>query len=275
MPKNLKDAIDGIESSEKETAVLQSKIDRLQELMEKQKRVINNQENIIEEQKAKITRMYDIPEDVLELKKLIGTQRALLTEKESECDLAKGEVLAIEKELELTAEALTTESYWSLSGYGFGTDYWWKMDEVRYDYTINEVSQYEEYYFEYEHLSIKSYEIWYWAIRHKYTLKLGEFDVINVLYGGQTMWYSSDFGFYEGESPITKRDSLLLIEKGNNKNEGNVYQDCNQSCVWIMYQVNNSKYKANIDYSPPPKRLHCAALKHPAKDKLLNKPGAQ
>ena len=100
MPKDLKDAIDGIESSEKETAVLQSKIDRLQQLLEKQKRVINNQENIIEEQKVKITRMYDIPEDVLELKELIGTQRALLTEKEIECDHAKGEVLAIEKELE-------------------------------------------------------------------------------------------------------------------------------------------------------------------------------
>ena len=100
MSKDLKNAIDGIESSEKETAVLQSKIDRLQEILEKQKRVINNQETIIEEQKVKITRMYDIPEDVLELKELIGTQRALLNEKESECDLAKGEVLAIEKELE-------------------------------------------------------------------------------------------------------------------------------------------------------------------------------
>jgi chromosome segregation ATPase len=44
--------------------------------------------------------MYDIPEDVLELKELIGTQRALLNERESEYDLAKGEVLAIEKELE-------------------------------------------------------------------------------------------------------------------------------------------------------------------------------
>jgi len=100
MPEDLKNVIDGIESSEKETAVLQSKIDRLQEIMEKQKRVINNQESIIEEQKVKITRMYDIPEDVLELKELIGTQRALLNERESEHDLAKGEVLAIEKELE-------------------------------------------------------------------------------------------------------------------------------------------------------------------------------
>ena len=100
MSKDLKNVIDGIESSEKETAIFQSKIDRLQEVLEKQKRVIQNQENIIEEQKVKITRMYDIPEDVLELKELIGTQRALLNERESEHDLAKGEVLAIEKELE-------------------------------------------------------------------------------------------------------------------------------------------------------------------------------
>jgi len=100
MSKNLKNVIDGIESNEKETAVFQSKIDRLQEILEKQKRVIQNQENIIEEQKVKINRMYDIPEDVLELKELIGTQRALLNERESESDLAKGEVLAIEKELE-------------------------------------------------------------------------------------------------------------------------------------------------------------------------------
>ena len=100
MSKDLKNVIDGIESSEKEIAVFQSKIDRLQEVLEKQKRVIQNQEIIIEEQKVKITRMYDIPEDVLELKELIGTQRALLNERESEHDLAKGEVLAIEKELE-------------------------------------------------------------------------------------------------------------------------------------------------------------------------------
>lgn len=100
MPEDLKNVIDGIESNEKETAVFQSKIDHLQEILEKQKRVIHNQDIIIEEQKIKITRMYDIPEDVLELKELIGTQRALLNERESEHDLAKGEVLAIEKELE-------------------------------------------------------------------------------------------------------------------------------------------------------------------------------
>ncbi|GAH32780.1 unnamed protein product [marine sediment metagenome] len=44
--------------------------------------------------------MYDIPEDVLELKELVGTQRAMLNQRENEMELAKGEVLAIQKELE-------------------------------------------------------------------------------------------------------------------------------------------------------------------------------
>ncbi len=100
MPKDLLNAIDNIESSEKETAVLQTKIDRLLEMLEKQKRVIQNQENIIEEQKVKITRLYDIPEDVLELKELVGTQRATLNQRESDLEFAKGDVLAIQKEME-------------------------------------------------------------------------------------------------------------------------------------------------------------------------------
>ncbi|TFG16699.1 MAG: hypothetical protein EU531_05600 [Promethearchaeota archaeon] len=101
MSKDIKNVIDGIESSEKETAQLQSRINRLQELIEKQKGVINEQDNIIEDQKVKISRMYDIPEDVLELKELIGTQRALLNEKETELELTKGEVVQYRKELEL------------------------------------------------------------------------------------------------------------------------------------------------------------------------------
>lgn len=100
MPKDLKNVIDNIESSEKESAILLSKMDRLKEMIEKQKRVLIEHENIIEEQKIKITRMYDIPEDVLELKELVGTQRAMLNQRENEMELAKGEVLAIQKELE-------------------------------------------------------------------------------------------------------------------------------------------------------------------------------
>ena len=100
MPKGLRDAIDNIESSEKESAVLQSKIDRLLELIEKHKNTITNLEIVIAEQKVKIKRMYDVPEDVLELKELVGTQRAQLNQKETDLDLAKGEVLAIQKEME-------------------------------------------------------------------------------------------------------------------------------------------------------------------------------
>ncbi len=100
MPKDLKNIIDNIESSEKESAILLSKMDRLKEMIEKQKRVLIEHEKIIEEQKIKITRMYDIPEDVLELKELVGTQRAMLNQREKEIELAKGEVLAIQKELE-------------------------------------------------------------------------------------------------------------------------------------------------------------------------------
>ena len=100
MSKDLKNVLDNIESSEKESAILLSKMDRLKEMIEKQKRVLTEHENIIEEQKIKITRMYDIPEDVLELKELVGTQRAMLNQRENEMELAKGEVLAIQKELE-------------------------------------------------------------------------------------------------------------------------------------------------------------------------------
>jgi len=101
MSKDIKNMIEGIESSEKETAVLQSNINRLQEIIEKQRKVISEQENLIEDQKVKISRMYDIPEDVLELKELIGTQRALLNEKDIELELTKGEVVQYQKELDL------------------------------------------------------------------------------------------------------------------------------------------------------------------------------
>jgi chromosome segregation ATPase len=111
MSRDLKDMIDGIESSESEIAQMQSKVNRLQELIERQKRVITEQENIMEEQKTKISKMHDIPEDVLELKELIGTQRALLTEKETELEHAKGTVAQYQRELELyKQQAIPTQT---------------------------------------------------------------------------------------------------------------------------------------------------------------------
>ena len=101
MSKDIKNALDGIESSENLVAEVQAKADRLQELIEKQKRIISDQEVIIKEQKSKISRMYDVPEDILELKELIGTQRALINEKDMELDHTKGAVIQMETELEL------------------------------------------------------------------------------------------------------------------------------------------------------------------------------
>ena len=101
MPKDLRDMLDNIESSEKQTAILQSKVDKLSSLVERQKRIISEQEAIVQQQKAKISKMSDVPEDILELKELIGAQRQNLNEKELELEYAKGEVAQSKKELEL------------------------------------------------------------------------------------------------------------------------------------------------------------------------------
>jgi chromosome segregation ATPase len=106
MSKDLRDVLDNIESSEKQTAILQSKVDKLTALVERQKRVVSEQEVIIEEQKAKLSKMSDIPEDILELKELIGTQRQQLNEKELELEYAKGEIAQSQKELELVKKQI-------------------------------------------------------------------------------------------------------------------------------------------------------------------------
>ncbi|MFW9867452.1 MAG: hypothetical protein ACFFEN_15255 [Candidatus Thorarchaeota archaeon] len=101
MSKDLRDVLDNIESSEKKTAILQSKADKLTVLVERQKKIISEQEAIIEEQKIKLSKMTDIPEDILELKELIGAQRQQLNERELELEYAKGEIAQSKKELEL------------------------------------------------------------------------------------------------------------------------------------------------------------------------------
>jgi len=104
--KDLRDVLDGIESSEKKTAILQSKVDKLTALVERQKRIVSEQEAIIEQQKAKLSKMSDIPEDILELKELIGAQRQQLNEKELELEYAKGEIAQSQKELELVKKQI-------------------------------------------------------------------------------------------------------------------------------------------------------------------------
>ncbi len=101
MPRDLRDMLDNIESSENQSAALTAKVDKLTSLVGRQKRIISEQEGIIEEQKEKISKMSDIPEDILELKELLGTQRQLLNERELELEYGKGEIAQSHKEVEL------------------------------------------------------------------------------------------------------------------------------------------------------------------------------
>lgn len=101
MPKDIKNLLDGIEEKESERAESQSKIDRLTELVEKQRKTIDDQNAILEEQKHKIGGMFDVPEDIVELKAIIGTQRAELTEKDSQFEMAQASAVEAQKELEL------------------------------------------------------------------------------------------------------------------------------------------------------------------------------
>ena len=106
MSKDLRDVLDNIESSEKQTAILKSKVDKLTALVGRQKKIVSEQEAIIEEQQAKISKMSDIPEDILELKELIGVQRQQLNEKELELEYSKAEVAQAQKELELVKKQI-------------------------------------------------------------------------------------------------------------------------------------------------------------------------
>ncbi|MHA1148956.1 MAG: hypothetical protein ACTSR8_12020 [Promethearchaeota archaeon] len=99
---DLLDKIDAIESSENQISQMQQKIDRLNELIVKQKKMISEQEALINQQQQKLSGMVDIPDDVYELRELIGTQRALLNERETQLEHAKASLIQAQRELELT-----------------------------------------------------------------------------------------------------------------------------------------------------------------------------
>ncbi len=101
MAKDLKDMIDGIESSEEKVSKLEEKVTRLTELVQRQKKLLSDQEQMIEVYKEKVSSDMDIPPDIIKLKEIIGTQRAQLKEKDMEIEHLKGTNAQIEKELEM------------------------------------------------------------------------------------------------------------------------------------------------------------------------------
>ncbi|TFG08069.1 MAG: hypothetical protein EU539_03305 [Promethearchaeota archaeon] len=100
--KNLKSMIDNIEEKEEITSRLEEKVETLTVLVDKQKKIINQQTAIIDQQKEKLSKMVDVPDDIRELREVIGTQRAEINEKESELEHTKGLLVQAQKELELT-----------------------------------------------------------------------------------------------------------------------------------------------------------------------------
>ncbi|MFX0070266.1 MAG: hypothetical protein ACFFAO_04165 [Candidatus Hermodarchaeota archaeon] len=100
--KDLKSVIDDIEAKEDVTSRLESKVERLTELVDRQKKIINDQTALIEQQKEKLSKMVDVPDDIRELREIIGGQRAEINEKELELEHTKGLLVQAQKELELT-----------------------------------------------------------------------------------------------------------------------------------------------------------------------------
>jgi len=106
MPKDLKNVLDKIEKNEGVTSRLEEKVEKLTLLAKKQKKIIADQTGLLDKQKQQISKMVDIPDDIRELRELIGTQRGQINEREIELGQTKGLLIQAQKELELTTNRM-------------------------------------------------------------------------------------------------------------------------------------------------------------------------
>ncbi len=106
MPKDLKNMIDNIESSQDSTSRYEEKIERLTELSSRQKKIIADQTLLLQKQKIKLSKMVELPDDIRELREMIGTQRGLLNNRETELEHTKGLLVQAQKELEMTKDRM-------------------------------------------------------------------------------------------------------------------------------------------------------------------------
>ncbi len=96
---NLENIISGIGAEELAVAQKQAQIDRLKQLIIKQKNEMTEQEKIIKELNDRMHNMYDLPADVEELKRMVGEMRAEINDKDSQLQMAYGTVAEHEAEL--------------------------------------------------------------------------------------------------------------------------------------------------------------------------------
>ena len=104
--KDLRKTLDDLEKNQDMTARTEEKIKRLTELVERQKKIISEQTALLDTQKSKLAEIDDMPDDIIELKRIIGEQRAHLREKDLELEHAKGSMVQAQKELELTVKRM-------------------------------------------------------------------------------------------------------------------------------------------------------------------------
>lgn len=100
--KDLEKLIAGIGQEEQAVAQKQAQLDRMKQLVEKQKKELADQAKIIEDLQGKMKNMYDLPADIEELKRLIGEQRGELNTKDSQLEMAYGQIAQLDAELKNT-----------------------------------------------------------------------------------------------------------------------------------------------------------------------------
>jgi DNA repair exonuclease SbcCD ATPase subunit len=97
--KDLEKVLANISASEKEAAVKKNQMDRLREHIQKQNHMIEELQSVISDQKEKIDRMFDVPADVEELKRMVSKQRTDLKEKDHSLEMAFGRIAELEQDL--------------------------------------------------------------------------------------------------------------------------------------------------------------------------------
>ncbi|WP_457559459.1 hypothetical protein [Candidatus Harpocratesius sp.] len=100
--KDLENIIDSIGQEELEIAQKQAQIDRLKQLIVKQKNEMAEQQKLIDELQSRISNMYDLPADVEALKRMVGEMRAELNEKDNQLEMAYATIAQQEAQLKNT-----------------------------------------------------------------------------------------------------------------------------------------------------------------------------
>ena len=102
MSKNLKDLIDALEEKTQAHTEFEINVRELKEENERLKFTIKEQQLLIEEQKEKLSKGFDIPEDVRLLKEVAVSQRQELNKKDKDIEILENKLEELKKNLEVS-----------------------------------------------------------------------------------------------------------------------------------------------------------------------------